>query len=148
MEFLDIKTFLAKHTYINYCEAIVNKEGKVSYARPSHTMALEYLTKKSRNELDRMIPIYSSPLHWLIEFTGCAAIWNDFSLMPSNPTKEQLDTINILIEFSLTKCARKIRLSQDELNSIDSARKGLLKTEEEFNSELDNMAKSSRKLFS
>lgn len=69
--------FIKNHNHINYCEAIIYVDGDITWAVPSHVNALSKIIGLSQEELNSKIPITESPIHWLIEKTGCISIWYD-----------------------------------------------------------------------
>lgn len=117
------KDFIDSHEHINYCEAIIYQDGTIEYANPSHIKALERATGKDVNWIYDRMPITSSPLHWLIEYTGCVCVWSDFSITPTNPTKEQMNTLELLIENNLTKFYSSTSVNEYELETIECAKR-------------------------
>lgn len=70
-----------KETFINYLEVMIDEDGKVHYAVPSHQ---EWAIKKacsklkvSRNQLAEMTPpeFYFNWMEWLAKKSGCVAVW-------------------------------------------------------------------------
>lgn len=91
-----------KSQWINYCEVIIMPSGSIILAQPSHSERLIHITGINRDELYSMIPISASPIHWLLEYTGCMSVWHDFQLVfKSKQTAEQLDTLNRIVEAKL-----------------------------------------------
>lgn len=90
--------FIAHHNKINYCEAIVMPDGSIVYAEPSHLKALVKLTKKSCDEIGKLIPKHAVPINWLVEYTGCACIWFDYCIMPDKYTDAQIAAIQALCD--------------------------------------------------
>lgn len=93
-----------KKTFINYFETIINPDGTIEYAVPSHSEIVirKYLEKKriTREELYNMIwcDIYD-----LADELGIIMCWTNQVYMCKNPTKEQLNILDILIKEGLTK---------------------------------------------
>ncbi|GAA0071739.1 hypothetical protein UT300003_32640 [Clostridium sardiniense] len=103
-EFLDVEEFIENHRHINYCEAIINKNGKVCYVKPSHTYTLERMSGIDRNILYKeKISIYDSPLHWLLNYNKAIAIWSNGFISNKEPTKESVDALKKLIEAELVR---------------------------------------------
>ena len=83
---LNCKFDIEKHSkqYPHYLEVIIDSEGIVHYAVPSHSEKLiEIACRKhqcSREELNNMCPpeYYADFLYWLMHITGCAAVWTMF----------------------------------------------------------------------
>ena len=49
--------FIAQHTGICYCEAVIAPDGSIEYAIPGHVYKLIDVARESRDELDRMMPM-------------------------------------------------------------------------------------------
>lgn len=71
-----------KNTFTHYLEVIIDEEGTIHYAVPSH---LEWLIQKAceklnmnRNELMNNVPreYYFDMLTWLTKVTDCIAVWD------------------------------------------------------------------------
>ena len=48
------------------------------------------------------MPIWESPIHWLVEYTGYISVWSNGCLFPSSITKEQEYTLKQLVLNRLT----------------------------------------------
>lgn len=94
---MNVKEYIEQHNAINYCEAIIYPNGEIEDAIPSHTYKLMAITKKSKEELDKLIPDRACPLDWLLGYTGCIAIWHTFFKYDGFITNEQYDTIHELV---------------------------------------------------
>lgn len=76
----DIEKHKAK--YVNYLEVIIDADGKVMYAVPSHQEKCIALACKklgvTRDELNAMCPreFYFNFMRWLCEITGAVAVWD------------------------------------------------------------------------
>ena len=79
--------FIAQHTGICYCEAVIAPDGNIEYAIPGHVYKLIEVANESRDELDRMMPMRAAPLHWLIEHTGYGAVWYDQFILPHHKNR-------------------------------------------------------------
>ena len=88
--------FIAQHTGICYCEAVIAPDGSIEYAIPGHVYKLIDVARESRDELDRMMPMRAAPLHWLIEQTGYGAVWYDQFILPRHYTDEQIQALQEL----------------------------------------------------
>ena len=68
-------------TYVNYLEVIIDAEGKVMYAVPSHQEKCIALAREklgiTREELKRMCPreYYFDFMRWLCKISGVMAVW-------------------------------------------------------------------------
>jgi hypothetical protein len=49
------------------------------------------------------MPIYASPVHWLIGYTGNVAVYYDFQLTPKNMTRKQMLTLRKLHSENMIK---------------------------------------------
>lgn len=73
-----------KKTFVNYLEVLIEPDGHVLYAVPSHQeLAIELACKKyncSRKKLNESCPpaYYFDFLVWLLGLTGCISVWNNF----------------------------------------------------------------------
>lgn len=71
-------------TFFNYFEAVIDREGKVYYAVPSHQeKVIEMVCDElfiTRDELSDMCPkeYYFDFLRWMLSLTGLVAVWTDF----------------------------------------------------------------------
>ena len=94
----DIETH--KKTFINYLEVIIDEDGTVHYAVPSHQeFLIRYACNKlsvSRDTLNEMCPkeYYFDFITWLCKITNCIAVWNN-NLM-GKPNRKQLIVLNKL----------------------------------------------------
>ena len=72
-----------KQTYVNYLEVMIDEDGTIHYAVPSHQeFAIKAACKKlkiSRDELCEITPqeYYFDWLTWLVMQTGMIAVWNN-----------------------------------------------------------------------
>ena len=83
-----------KQTYINYLEVVIDPDGKIIYAVPSHqekliSVACEKL-KVTRKELNELCPpeYYFDFMRWLILQTGYVVVWNE-NCMSDKPIIKQ-----------------------------------------------------------
>ena len=73
-----------KETYINYLEVMIDKDGKIMYAVPSHQeKAIEMACESKgvdRAELSKLCPkeYYFDFLTWLLMQSGAMAVWNEY----------------------------------------------------------------------
>lgn len=123
----DIETH--KNVFVNYLEVIIDKEGIVHYAVPSHqewliNKAIVVLGLSSREELcDECPDEYTlSPMEWLTEVTGCVSIWDDHFI--GNPTTKQIKTMRELKNASIYR--GDIPPTKIELPTISDKMKELL----------------------
>ena len=76
---------LEKHkaTYVKYLEVLIDSDGKVMYAVPSHQeKAIKVACEKlgiTRDELKKMCPreFWFDFMRWLCKIAGLVAVWND-----------------------------------------------------------------------
>lgn len=93
---------LHMQTFINYLEAIIEPSGEVHYAVPSHVEKLIKLSGEPKEAIYTKMPGTASPLHWLLEYTGCVSIWSEFH-MGTPVTETQKGVLDDLIASGLTK---------------------------------------------
>ena len=98
-----------KKTYVNYCECIIDRNGKIHYAIPSHQGFLEILGA-GENLLTRQEYVYSCPeemycdyLTWLLQDNECVAVWSDGWYSPVRPNARQRSSLLKLISNGLVK---------------------------------------------
>lgn len=66
---IKVEQFIKEHDHINYCEAIIDKDGFVKNIKPNHIQTLIRKTNLPENLICAMMQIYESSIHWLVEFT-------------------------------------------------------------------------------
>lgn len=102
-EFLD---FFKHYDHIYYCEIIVLPDGTIKQASPSHQEALIKIMENkigvSRNDVLNLFTkthnVYDDFTQWLMDNTGCILVWYSQLLFPRIITKEQINTIGLLIK--------------------------------------------------
>lgn len=101
-----------KETYLYYFEALIFPDGHVEYAVPSHQ---ELLIRKvcekyniSREEMIEHIPF--SAFKQLLDSLDVILCWYDCIRLPRSITKEQLNTLNELIDNEIMV----LRSAEDE----------------------------------
>lgn len=96
-----------KKTFINYLEVIIDANGIIMYAVPSHQEKLIRLCceklRIDREDLNRLCPVeyYCDFLTWLCKMSDCIAVWNNFYCGDLND--EQLATLKTLRNNGLYK---------------------------------------------
>lgn len=85
-----------KSKWINYCEIIIDKEGMIIIANPSHTEAMLRLTGETRDIIYKKMPIYASPIHWFVKYLEYVSVWNKFQLIPETINIFQMKTLELL----------------------------------------------------
>ena len=96
-----------KETFYNYLEVLIDKDGQVMYAVPSHQeLAIKLACKEkgwTRKELYDACPpeFYFDFLPWLLGLTGCVSVWNDFFVGEAN--RKQKDVLKMLKEKGIYK---------------------------------------------
>lgn len=87
-----------KETYHYYFEALIFSDGYVEYAVPSHQ---ELLIKKGCEKYnisrEKLFECFSE-FEFLIDSLGVILCWYDSIKLPRTITKEQLNTLNELID--------------------------------------------------
>lgn len=95
-----------KASFTNYLEVVIDADGRVSYAVPSHQEKLIALACSklgvTRDELKTMCPreYYGDFMKWLCLLTGAMSVWNDWCEY-GNPTIKQLGALRKLKMFGL-----------------------------------------------
>lgn len=91
--------------YINYLEVIIEDDGTVHYAIPSHQRKLIQLYCDKNNlteqELYDMIPITASPEHWMCYHGNYIAVWYEGIICSSNITDAQLEVLSRMIDSGI-----------------------------------------------
>ena len=85
-----------KKTFIAYLEVIIDSEGNVMYAVPSHQQAMiRIATEKLNVTKERLFEMYDSSwfdtIEWLSGITGCISVW--FDNYVGEPNEKQLDVL-------------------------------------------------------
>lgn len=89
-----------KKKYPHYLEVLIDEQGEVLYAIPSHQeKAIELCCQKlgvSRKQLDDLCPpeYYFDYLKWLLSICNCISVWTDFYY--GEPNSRQLATLKKL----------------------------------------------------
>lgn len=103
---IDFKEFLKTYKHIRYFECIMYPDGTLEEARPSHTYKLceIYDNTKTLQEIEELIPLSISPIEWLLNKTGCIALWYQ-SIMIDERNQQLTDiqkkNIEILMERNI-----------------------------------------------
>lgn len=98
---MKLNHFITQHKHKNYCEIVISPDGDIEYAIPSHLYKLIDLSKKSKDELDKMMPNRAAPLNWLCEHTKYAVCWFDYFILPKEYSETQVFTIKELINAGI-----------------------------------------------
>lgn len=103
VEYKNIDNFIREHKHIDYCEAIIDRCGNISYATPSHVEVLIGATGMTRDEVYSAMGILDSPIEWLANKTGYICVWTKGYMLPriKEITEEQVETLLKLIENKL-----------------------------------------------
>ncbi len=95
-----------KQTFIHYLEVIINKDGKIMYAVPSHQekmirLACEKLnvTREQLNELCSK-EYYFDLMTWLSKISGACAVWEN-QIMGDKFSEEQIRALQVLKDEGL-----------------------------------------------
>lgn len=81
---LDVDTFIKEHKHVYYCEAIIYRDGSIAYVRPSHIETLIRETGLTHKQVYDEMPTCEHSLYWLLDKTGCVAVWYDTYATPRN----------------------------------------------------------------
>ena len=134
-----------KATFTNYLEVIIDADGKVMYALPSHQEKLISMACKqlgiTRDELNALCPrkYYVDFMRWLCLLTGAMSVWNHYCEY-GNPTTKQLGTLRKLKLAGLYRGTIP-NLSQDP---IEVSLENLLRNPEEPQEDPEELAESFR----
>lgn len=92
---------LHKQTFIHYLEVIIDENGKIMYAVPSHQekmikLACEKLNV-TREKLNEMCPeeYYFDFMTWISRTSGACAVWEN-QVMGDKFTPEQIKALRVL----------------------------------------------------
>lgn len=95
-----------KKTFIHYLEVVIDGNGKIMYAVPSHqekqiALACEKLNV-TREELNAMCPqeYYSDLMTWLCKMSGACAVWENF-IQAVKLTERQIKALQMLKDNGL-----------------------------------------------
>lgn len=95
-----------KKTFIHYLEVVIDENGKIMYAVPSHqekliTLACEKLNV-TREELNAMCPqeYYFDFMDWFCKMSGACAVWENF-IQCDNLTERQMRALQMLKDNGL-----------------------------------------------
>ena len=83
-EKLHIDDFIKNHKHINSCEAVIYRDGTIAYVTPSHTETLIRATGLTHSQIYNEMPIWENALQWLINKSGCIAVWYGDYIVPKN----------------------------------------------------------------
>lgn len=82
-----------KATFINYLEVVIDPDGEIKYAVPSHQEILIKIACNkfgwSRDQLNKECPkeYYFDFMTWLCNITGYVSVWNEYIVLPEDHTK-------------------------------------------------------------
>lgn len=95
-----------KKTFIHYLEVVIDENGKIMYAVPSHqekliSLACEKLNV-TREELNAMCPqeYYCDFMIWLCKMSGSCAVWEKF-IKFDKLTEQQIRALRMLKDNGL-----------------------------------------------
>lgn len=105
---LHSKFDLDKHrqTFIHYLEVVIDENGKIMYAVPSHQeMMIKLACKKhniTREKLYDMCPedYYFDFMPWLSQMSGACAVWENFTISHAY-TQKQIDALRKLKSYGI-----------------------------------------------
>lgn len=101
---MSVHEYIKQHKHINYCEAIIDKDGLIIDVKPNHIQTLIRETGLSQDEINTMMPTSCSPIDWLVDYTGCIAVWYEGVIIPTTGfTKKQKESALLLVENNIIK---------------------------------------------
>lgn len=92
-----------KQHFINYLEVIVEPNGHVCYAVPSHQRFLELYGARQRgmsvDEFADTCPndMWADYQNWLLDQTGCVSVWSIGFMTPPNTTPAQQKVLDAFV---------------------------------------------------
>lgn len=95
-----------KKTFIHYLEVVIDENGKIMYAVPSHQEKLIAISCEklnvTREELNAMCPqeYYFGFMPWLCKMSGACAVWDNF-IKRDKLTKQQIRALQMLKDNGL-----------------------------------------------
>lgn len=99
--YLDFDIDQHKKTFIHYLEVVIDENGKIMYAVPSHqekliSLACEKLNV-TREELNAMCPeeYYCDFMTWLCKVSGACSVWEKF-IEYDKLTEQQIIALQML----------------------------------------------------
>lgn len=105
----------AEH-FINYLEIVIDENGEIHYAVPSHQMFMENIIKRKIGNADFQKLIICEEairdyLPFLCKQTNCVPVWNEFYF--GQPNEKQLETLRQLKAKKYNHC--RLSLYQGEI---------------------------------
>ena len=92
---MNVQEYIKQHKHKNYCEAIIYPDGTIEDAERGHVYKLIDASGLGKDIIDKMMPMFASPIHWMICYTKCISIWYEFYIY-HEITNEQQKTIDEL----------------------------------------------------
>lgn len=101
--------FCAEHNekYVNYCEVVIDRDGDIQYATPSHQYKLMEFYGISQHDIWEMTPKYeelihsipqsANPTYYMAEEKCVCVVWYNSVVVPLGYTDEQVSAIKTLI---------------------------------------------------
>lgn len=95
-----------KKTFIHYLEVVLDENGKIMYAVPSHQeMLIKLACEKlnvTREELNAMCPqeYYFDLMTWVCKISGACAVWEGF-IKSDRLTEQQVKALQMLKDNGL-----------------------------------------------
>lgn len=95
-----------RKTFIHYLEVVIDENGKIIYAVPSHQEKLISLSCEkmniTREELNAMCPqeYYFDFMTWLCKVSGACAVWDNF-IQCDKLAEQQIRALQMLKENGL-----------------------------------------------
>ncbi len=103
------------------CECIILPDGSVEEPLPSHIGRLVAISQKESGWLHARMEKGMEPLFWLVQYTGCMAVWQTRVVSPAVPAKAQLDTLEELQDGAML--APKYLLQKADDGYVKSVRR-------------------------
>ena len=94
--------FIENNLGNRFCKLILDEEGMVLYAIPSHLGAIMKENNITIEEVNSALEDGESPLLWIIRKTGYVCVYDSFYMAPHKMNEKQTRAIELLIENNLT----------------------------------------------
>lgn len=129
---MKIMEFINKHRQDEEdCECIINPDGTILEAQPSHIRMLEEQSGMESGAFNSMMEKEMEPLFWLVEYTGCISVWKTRALAPVHITEQQeaalevlhdaaFLSVNFLMEHTGERYEKSVRLARQKMSLAEA----------------------------
>lgn len=103
-----------KKTFVNYTELVINRDGEIMYATPSHEQKLIKIILENNPDMtynDLMDEAYKTAsvfnwMNWLMNKSGCMVVYTNGIAYYKSMTKAQIEAVRELYHNGLTSLRR------------------------------------------